>query len=66
MNNPTPDNPQPLERLEDWDDFVGAVYPTADGKAREDYRNYDKPARESRAIFFVRLYFAKIAFGIIT
>jgi hypothetical protein len=26
----------------------------------------DKPARESRAIFFVRLYFAKIAFGIIT
>jgi inositol oxygenase len=52
MNTPTPDNPQPLERLEDWDEFVESRYPIADAKAREDYRNYDKPARDSVREFY--------------
>jgi inositol oxygenase len=37
---------QPLERLDQWDDFIkDDVYPDAGKKARDDYRNYETPAR---------------------
>jgi inositol oxygenase len=41
----TPDNP--LRRLDDWEDFVEARYPEPAHKAREDYRNYANPARDT-------------------
>jgi inositol oxygenase len=42
----------PLRRLEDWEDFVEARYPTPGGKSREDYRNYDSPARDTVRDFY--------------
>lgn len=51
MSPETQDNP--LKRLDDWEDFVeGRVYPEAGAKAREDYRNYDDPARDSVRAFY--------------
>lgn len=44
---------QPLERLEDWEDFVSqASYPQPGEKAKEDYRNYDNPARDTVREFY--------------
>src|SRR5215471_2100068 len=45
-----PENP--LRRLEDWEDFVEARYPAPGEKPREDYRNYDSPARDSVRDFY--------------
>jgi inositol oxygenase len=45
------DGTKPLRRLEDWDDFVEERYP-APGKAKEDYRNYDSPARAGVREFY--------------
>ena len=42
----------PLGRLEDWEDFVEARYPVPGGKPREDYRNYDAPARDTVRDFY--------------
>ena len=42
----------PLRRIEDWEDFVEARYPAPGGKPREDYRNYDAPARETVRDFY--------------
>jgi inositol oxygenase len=42
----------PLRRLEDWEDFVEARYPVPGGKPREDYRNYDAPARDTVRDFY--------------
>ncbi len=45
----------PLERLDDWDDFVGELYPTpaeSGGKRREDYRDFDAPPRETVREFY--------------
>lgn len=42
----------PLRSLDDWDDFVEARYPQPDQKAREDYRNYDNPARDTVREFY--------------
>lgn len=44
---------QPLERLHDWEEFVeGQLYPEPDQKQKEDYRNYDKPARDTVREFY--------------
>jgi inositol oxygenase len=43
---------QPLASLEDWDDEVAARYPQPGQRAREDYRNYDAPARDSVREFY--------------
>jgi inositol oxygenase len=45
-----PDNP--LRRLEDWEDFVEGRYPAPGQKARDDYRNYDDPARATVRDFY--------------
>jgi inositol oxygenase len=42
----------PLRRLEDWEDFVEGRYPVPGGKPREDYRNYDHPARDTVRDFY--------------
>src|SRR5262245_8567162 len=34
-------SPNPLRRLDDWDEFVESRYPAPAAKPREDYRNYD-------------------------
>jgi inositol oxygenase len=42
----------PLRRLDDWEGFVEARYPTPEQKAREDYRNYENPARDTVREFY--------------
>ena len=42
----------PLRRLEDWEEFVEGRYPTPGKKAKEDYRNYDNPARDTVREFY--------------
>jgi inositol oxygenase len=42
----------PLRRLEDWEEFVEARYPAPGQKAREDYRNYDHPTRDTVRNFY--------------
>jgi inositol oxygenase len=44
---------QPLERLEQWDEFIkDRVYPNPGHRAQEDYRNYAAPARDSVREFY--------------
>jgi inositol oxygenase len=51
MSNPTgPANP--LRRLDDWEEFVEGRYPVPGQKAKEDYRNYDTPARDTVREFY--------------
>jgi inositol oxygenase len=51
MNNRSePDSP--LRRLDDWEEFVEARYPEPGKKPREDYRNYDNPARDTVREFY--------------
>jgi len=45
-------SPQPLHSLDDWEDEVVARYPQPGQKAREDYRNYDAPARDNVREFY--------------
>ena len=45
----------PLERLDDWDDFVAELYPEpveTGGKRREDYRDFDQPPRDTVREFY--------------
>src|SRR5271163_4520374 len=42
----------PLRRLDDWEDFVQQRYPVPAQKARDDYRNYDNPARDTVRDFY--------------
>src|SRR5262245_49714187 len=42
----------PLHRLDDWEDFALQRYPAPRQKAREDYRNYDNPARDTVRDFY--------------
>ena len=45
----------PLDRLDDWDDFVAELYPEpadAGGKRREDYRDFDEPPRDTVREFY--------------
>lgn len=44
---------EPLESLDQWDDFVrDEVYPQPGKRAREDYRNYDSPGRDCVREFY--------------
>lgn len=48
-------NSRPLKSLEDWEDFVVSRYPEENVKAakeRENYRNYDEPARDTVKEFY--------------
>jgi len=46
------DPENPLHRLDDWEEFVEQRYPVPAQKAREDYRNYDNPARATVREFY--------------
>jgi inositol oxygenase len=50
----TPDTRHPTPNAgEAWEEFItDAVYPEPQAKAREDYRNYDNPARETVREFY--------------
>ena len=50
--NSCSESENPLRRLEDWEDFVEARYPVPGAKPREDYRNYDDPARDTVRDFY--------------
>jgi inositol oxygenase len=51
--DPTPDPARPLDRLDDWDDFLQDRYPAATGgKAREQFRDYRAEARPSVKEFY--------------
>jgi inositol oxygenase len=53
MSKSVPPEPGPLRNLSEWEDFVEEqVYPQPGAKAREDYRNYDHPARDSVREFY--------------
>jgi inositol oxygenase len=45
-----PENP--LRRLDDWEESVEARYPAPGQKSREDYRNYEDPARDTVRDFY--------------
>lgn len=46
-------NRQPLERLDQWDEFIkDGVYPQPGRKAQQDYRHYDAPARSGVREFY--------------
>jgi len=42
----------PLQRLEDWEEFVEERYAAPGQKSKEDYRNYDNPARATVRDFY--------------
>src|SRR5262249_45147778 len=42
----------PLRRMEDWEGFGEARYPPPGGKPREDYRDFDDPARDTVRDFY--------------
>ncbi|HEY3789335.1 MAG TPA: inositol oxygenase family protein, partial [Urbifossiella sp.] len=42
----------PLQSLDDWENFVESRYPTPGEKAKEDYRNYDTPGRDTVRDFY--------------
>ena len=49
----TKNESMPLENLDQWEDFVEtATYPEPEGKKKDDYRNYDDPARECVKEFY--------------
>ena len=50
--NSRDESANPLRRLEDWEDFVEQRYPAPGEKPREDYRNYDNPARDTVRDFY--------------
>ena len=51
LNDPA--ETKPLEKLHDWEEFVEEqVYPEPDSKQKEDYRNYDNPARDTVREFY--------------
>lgn len=44
---------RPLKSLDDWEDFVeGQLYPEPGKKQKDDYRNYDNPARDTVREFY--------------
>lgn len=51
MTTPS-DTDNPLRSIDDWDAFVEARYPEPGTKAKEDYRNYDAPARDTVREFY--------------
>jgi inositol oxygenase len=53
MTSPVNGRSEPHDALSAWEDFVaGQVYPAPRVKAKEDYRNYDNPARETVREFY--------------
>lgn len=47
------DQPRPASVIKAWEDFVEEqVYPVPNAKAKSDYRNYEKPARDTVCEFY--------------
>jgi len=51
MNNRS-ESENPLRRLDDWEEFVEVRYSALRQKSKEDYRNYDNPARDTVRDFY--------------
>jgi inositol oxygenase len=53
-NNFTPEQMNPLSSIEVWEDDVLERYPTPEStfKAKEEYRNYDNPVRDTVREFY--------------
>jgi inositol oxygenase len=52
IKNSDSDN-APLDNLEQWEDFIEEqVYPEPGAKRRDDYRNFDRPARDTVREFY--------------
>jgi inositol oxygenase len=53
MNDPSTTDPRQQNGLHAWEEFIEEqVYPQPGTKAREDYRDYDKPARDTVGEFY--------------
>lgn len=53
MSAETLTNDNPLQSLDQWEDFVNQqLYPEPGKKKKEDYRNYDSPARDTVREFY--------------
>ena len=52
MPSKLPEQPGPLQSLDDWEDHLVARYPEPGTKGKDDYRNYDSPGRESVREFY--------------
>jgi hypothetical protein len=50
--NQSDESENPLGNLDEWDEFVVERYPQPGKKAKEDYRNYDNPGRETVREFY--------------
>ena len=49
----TKNEPTPLENLDQWEEFLEtATYPEPEHKKKDDYRNYDDPARDCVKEFY--------------
>jgi len=42
----------PMPHLDDWEESLTTRYPQPNQKAREDYRNYDNPGRDTVRDFY--------------
>ena len=45
-------NAQPLDNLDEWEDDLVRRYPEEAHKAKEDFRNYEAPARDTVKEFY--------------
>lgn len=53
MSNTSPGQPQPANVIHAWEEFIEeGVYPVPNAKAKDDYRNYETPARETVREFY--------------
>jgi inositol oxygenase len=53
MNHSSDSSSKPFDALQAWEEFVEEqVYPEPGAKAKEDYRNYDHPARDTVREFY--------------
>jgi inositol oxygenase len=50
--NDRSESENPLRRLDDWEEFVEVRYPAPGQKSRDDYRNYENPARDTVRDFY--------------
>ena len=50
--NSRSESENPLRRLDDWEEVLEARYPAPGQKSRDEYRNYDNPARDTVRDFY--------------
>jgi inositol oxygenase len=52
MKNMSNKEANPLNSLDQWEDDIVLRYPEPGSKAKEEYRNYDNPARDTVKEFY--------------